>query len=191
MDTERIVIDRKQALELYRKYKIHQHYSQPIDKEIQRTYQLIAQGRVVIKALESIKQAGLNEQGLPKLAIARADMTRCHLRLQNDGGAIMAKHVWARDNGRTRIEFPPDTFSRADRGHYSTAEAIVPIVPIHLRPKRAITAYHILWEAEWARIIPRDPMLLRRFGKGDLWLVVAVWDLTEVERAAMAARLNA
>jgi len=36
---------------------------------------------------------------------------------------------------------------------------------------------------------PRDPMLLRRLG-GDLWLVVAHWDLTEVERAAMATRVN-
>lgn len=38
--------------------------------------------------------------------------------------------------------------------------------------------------------MPKDPYLLRRIGKGDMWLVVAAWDLTEVERAALATRLN-
>jgi hypothetical protein len=32
-------------------------------------------------------------------------------------------------------------------------------------------------------------MLLRRIGRADLWLVVAGWDLTEVERAALSTRL--
>jgi hypothetical protein len=32
-------------------------------------------------------------------------------------------------------------------------------------------------------------MLLRRIGKGDLWLVVASWNLTAVEKAALATRL--
>src|SRR5258708_4807132 len=44
------------------------------------------------------------------------------------------------------------------------AEAIVPLVPVHLRPKRGLENYHILWEAEWTRVVPRDPMLLRRIG---------------------------
>jgi hypothetical protein len=31
MNVERIEVDRKKALELYRAYKKHQHYSTPID----------------------------------------------------------------------------------------------------------------------------------------------------------------
>jgi hypothetical protein len=49
--------------------------------------------------------------------------------------------------------------------------------------------YHVLFEAVWSKAPPSDPFLLRRLGKGDLWLVLAMWDLTEVERAALAARL--
>jgi hypothetical protein len=71
------------------------------------------------------------------------------------------------------------------------AKAIVPLVPIHLRPKRGLANYHILFEAVWEPLPPSDPMLLRRIGKGDLWLVVAAWDLTEIERAALAARIVA
>ncbi len=66
----------------------------------------------------------------------------------------------------------------------------MPIVPINLRPKRGLANYHILWEAEWHNVVPVDPLLLRRLGKGDLWLVVAAWDLTEVEQAALTARIQ-
>jgi len=68
-------------------------------------------------------------------------------------------------------------------------EAAVPLIPVHLRPKAALSNYHILWEAEWTKRYPVDPYLLRRFG-GDAWLVVAAWDLTDVERAVMGSRLT-
>ena len=35
-----------------------------------------------------------------------------------------------------------------------------------------------------------DHTLLRRIGKADLWLVVAAWELTLVEQAALAARVG-
>ena len=38
MRTETMVVDRAEARALYRKYREHQHYAQPIDWEIQRTY---------------------------------------------------------------------------------------------------------------------------------------------------------
>ena len=63
METREIVLDRIEARALWRKYREHQHYAKPIDWEIQRTYQLIAQGRVVIKALDSILTAGVGEDG--------------------------------------------------------------------------------------------------------------------------------
>lgn len=188
MHTERIVVSRKKALELYRAYKTHQHYQAPIDHAIQRTYQLIAQGRVVIKALESIRLSGINEQGLPRLAICNALAPKCFLRINQDGSARMSSKRWPHHNDRNNtFNFAGGTFPVAKSWH--DAEGIVPIVPVHLRPKRALGNYHVLWEAEWTRIVPRDPMLLRRI-TGDLWLVVAAWDLTEVERAALATRLN-
>lgn len=188
MHTEKIVITRKQALEQYRAYKADQHYQDKIDHAIQRTYQLIAQGRLVIKALESIRVAGANEQGLPKLAIANATFRTCRLRLRADGGATMSRNMWANPaDMKNRFEFSSGTFPV--RKDWVNAESMVPIVPIHLRPKRGLENYHILYEAEWRRVVPRDPMLLRRI-TGDIWLVVAAWDLTEVERAALATRLD-
>src|SRR5229473_3978354 len=100
MDTQRITLDRDKARELYRTYKKHQHYSEPIDEEIRRTYQLIAQGRMVIRALESVKVAGLNAKGWPNLGLCRADFERCYLSLWRDGRATMSDDRLARTKSK-------------------------------------------------------------------------------------------
>jgi hypothetical protein len=193
MRTETIVVDRAEARALYRKYREHQHYAKPIDWEIQRTYQLIAQGRVVIKAIDSIVAAGLDEMKLPKLAIVRADAEECFwLPTRGGGGAFAMTNSWARDREHhsRRITIPEDTWPEQPRDRRSY-RAVVPLIPIHLRPKRGLQNYHILWEAEWRPAPPVDPLLLRRIGVSDLWVVLAAWELTEVERAALAARISA
>lgn len=193
MEVQKIYIDQREARELWRAYQKHTHWSKPIDEEIRRAYKQIAQGRTVIQAIESIKQAGLSENGCPRLAIVRADAEKCYFTRQHSGAArFSAVNGWRMNHWhRHHIELPQGTFPPGTwRDHWNAAEAIVPLVPVHLRPKRGLANYHILWEAEWTRIVPRDPMLLRRLGKGDLWLVVAAWDLTEVEQAALAARVS-
>jgi hypothetical protein len=192
MDTEKIVVDRDAARALYRKYREHQHWSQPIDLEIQRTYKLIAQGRLVIRAIKSIVDAGVNDDGYPKLAIARADAQECWYNWSRDGSARMAMSQRLHPNERrTYIDFPPGSFPQPhhERGTWAARRAVAPLVPVHLRPRRGLQNYHVIWEAEWRNVPPLDPMLLRRIGLADLWVVVAAWDLTPVEQAALAARL--
>ena len=191
MEVQRLEVDRAKARELYRKYKEHQHYSEPIDQQVQRTYQLIAQGRVVIRALESIRTAGLNAQGWPKLAIANATHGQVRVDIERDGSAEFRRNTsrFQKDK-RNTFRFKAGTFPRPMKDWRESAVAMVPLVPIHLRPKRGLANYHVLFEADWTRQPPVDPMLLRRIG-GDMWLVVAAWDLTEVERAAMQARISA
>jgi hypothetical protein len=187
MQTTNVTVSRDEALVLFRKYREHQHYSTPVDYEIQRTYKAIAQGRMVIQALHSIAAAGLGDDGLPKLAIVRADATQCFLEMRMNGGARFS----ARDeHTRTLVDLPAGAFPPPQSRQRTSAVAQVPLIPVHLRPKRGLQNYHILFEAEWSRIPPKDPMLLRRIGKADLWLVLAAWDLTEIERAVLAGRLN-
>ena len=196
MNVQELKLDREKARELYQAYKKHQYWSEPIDDEVRRAYQLIAQGRMVIRALESIRAAGLDKTGLPKLAITRATAERCWVEVWADGRAQFREvRFLGHTETRKRISLPAGTFSSVPpftQKWQSTHDgsAIVPLVPVHLRPKRGLANYHILWEAEWSPEPPMDPMLVRRIGKGDMWLVVAAWDLTEVERAALATRLN-
>lgn len=206
MDTQHIEIDRAKALELYRQYRTHQHYSTPMDQEIQRAYQLLSKGRLVIKAIESVKAAGVKTEGIdagfPKLALVRADAPSCKVSLLRDGSGYMyagdvtpRSHGW-RSNATGMIEsrncfsFPRQTFA-VSKDHRWRGEAVVPLVPLHLRPKRGFASYHVLFEAEWSKIAPVDPFLLRRIGKADLWLVVAMWELSEVERAVLSTRVSA
>lgn len=196
MQVEKLVVDRSKARELHALYHQHRKDETPMDAEIRQAYRLIGQGRMIIQARASIMAAGQKEDGTPKLAICNAGEKRCRLLQRRDGEAVMY-----RDNGRTInhtdktnvFRFPVGTFPfvPTEQNRYTRElTAIVPMIPPHLRPKKAIESYHILWEAEWSRAIPVDPMLLRRL-TGDMWLVVAAWDLTDVERAAMAHRLSA
>jgi len=200
MHVELVKLDRAHADTLYRQYKTHAAYSEPIDWEVQRTYDLLRKGKVIIKAIESIKQAGLNREFLPRLALAPANAKACHLRRHANGQIVMSpsdnfwrlpkKAIAMREN---TFRFPADSFPLTFDGkrHTQRSEhtATMPIIPVHLRPKRGLQNYHVLWEAEWEPVPPRDPYLLRRIGMADLWLVVAHWDLTEVERAALSTRV--
>lgn len=194
-------IDREQARELWKKYQTHRNHQSPHDAEIAAIYKRIAQGKTVIRALESIKAAGLNEHGLPKLAIARADITLCHFVMRGSRfGECQFNNdrYWNHGRGNkppslhsktVQLDWPELPDLRRGFKEQWQYQATVPLIPVHLRPKRGLQNYHILWEAEWTKRYPVDPYLLRRFG-GDAWLVVAAWDLTDVERAVMSSRLR-
>lgn len=87
METERIIMDRDEALDLYREYRKSRRYETKIDAEVKRVYRAISQGKVVIKAIESIANAGLKPDTFPYLALTRADASHCEVRMATDGGA--------------------------------------------------------------------------------------------------------
>lgn len=210
MDTIPITVDMAEAERLHRAYREHRHFETETDREIRRTYAELAKGRTIIKAIESVAAAGVGEDRLPKLALVPADMPTCFLHVEPRGGSevVRMSHTalgaWGR-SGMRRFSWARSAFGadlhpgvpwgwRDEQGRpagYSAvdAQAITPIIPVHLRPRTALSSYHILFEAEWRQVVPKDPFLLRRMGKGDLWLVVAAWDLTEVERSALQARV--
>lgn len=190
MPVQTITLGREEARVLWRKYQEHRHYSGPLDREIESTYRAISQGRVVIKALESVRLAGLGADRLPKLAIVRADATLCYINTQLNGAARMSMtRRQAGNETRTFIDFSSGTFPGINSDRW-LPQAMVPLIPVPVRPRRGLANYHILFEAEWTKVVPKDPMLLRRIGKGDLWTVLATWDLTDVERQVLAQRLN-
>lgn len=188
MKVETIDLERTRAAELYDQYITHRDRMTPADAEIAHLYNLIAKGKTVIRAIESIRNAGMNADGLPKLAIARADAADCWLHFQRAGVRMRSKRDVYDRHTRQYVDIPWPG-SKAPAGPKWEWAATVPLIPVHLRPKRGLPNYHILFEAEWTQRYPVDPYLLRRIG-GDAWVVLAAWELTEVERSVMSSRIR-
>lgn len=197
MKLDKLVLQKEKASKLYQQYKEHKGQQTDMDREIESVYRHIAAGEVVIRAVASIQQAGVGDDNRPKLAICRADSEQCYWEPNAEGGGCFENDRWLHHNAHwsRRISIPKGSFPEwpQDDWHERNRRrgvAMVPLIPVYLRPKAKLSNYHVLFEAEWKKTPPRDPVLLRRI-VGDSWLVLAAWDLTDVEMAAMANRLNA
>lgn len=181
MQTARLEIDRAQAALLYRQYREHRTAYNSTDLQIEKIYRAISRGAKVVRALESIRQGGVDVRGLPHLAIIRADATDCYL-LRTATMCQFAMDRWPRDRATLRFVRCP---MEGTAGMHLTAKARVPLIPVHHRPAAdQLSKYHLLFEADWRMEVKPDPMLLRRLGT-DVWVVVAAWDLTPVELAVL------
>lgn len=165
------------------------------DLALVKGYRELAQGRQLLDVGAAMRMAGVREDGYPKLAIARSHIERvsCHLRW--GGGAVFhpaEMRFWGRgvkgSHQADIVEFPEGTFTAQTKVRASTVSTLVPIIPPVLRPKTNLANFHTLWEVEsWTLEPPKDPLLLRHLG-GELYAVLAVWDLTELERAVLRGR---
>ena len=167
-------ITRENAKVALLEYKACREKHTKIDKEIERLYRAIARGRKVISVAAAIEQAGADSEGHPKLAIGRADAIEISYYLPG-------QEIEYYDRGWAKWKFRcpcPGAKYSGGKG------AIVPHIPPHLRPpQKSLVNYWILWEADW-KALPRDPILLQRIG-GDAWVVLAAWELTEVELSVL------
>lgn len=183
MEAVKVEVDFELARQRLRAYRDARAPKTPQDVAIMKAYRQIVRGKTVIRAHESIRQAGFDEQGRPRLAMARANEKRIDC------------NVWS-----NRIEFAPDAYVRWNSARNITIKleqdskrmqargrAVVPLIPLHLRPRGSLYPYYVLWEAAW-QALPVDPLLLRKL-TGDLYIVLAAWDLTAVEQAALAGAL--
>lgn len=167
-----------------------------IDGELMRGYKALAEGKQLIRLTETITAGGVDDLGRPRLAIARADEQQITFERGGDGSISFTPERWSNIRANDRVfNLPAGTLPRHTEGtpfdNGSSWRAILPIIPPRLRPPHAVSNYHILWEATWekrnVRRAPRDPALLKHIG-GDLYAVLAIWDLSDLERAVLEMR---
>jgi hypothetical protein len=174
------------------------------------SYCEMAKGQRILNVGNAIRGAGLDtEKFLPVLAIARANWEHCYLKFDSGGsnnvvfsGESYPHYNWrsnakSRYNEKLHVAFSRTNFSaelwnvewRKGR-NLPVAEvqrALVPTIPAHLRPAGDLSEFHILFEAEWDKHAPPDPLLLKHVG-GQMYTVLAQWDLTDIEKAVLEGR---
>lgn len=176
-----------------KKHTLREHRRR--DEAAKLAFLELSRGRKVIDLKKTIANAGVDDQNRPLLAAIRADATRCQYRCWGNRSeptfAVPTAGRWDKESAKIKsvIQMPPGSlpeFYRPIRGgkHWPTLTAIVPMVPPELRPEKTrLSGLVILWEADWEDA-PIDPLLLRPLG-GDIYSVLAAWDLTEVERGVL------
>lgn len=162
------------------------------DRMMVAAFRAASRGARLIRLAESVRTAGVGADGMPRLAVCRAHAEWVYLAMTRRGAVEMSEWPWPRIRTRVSVRRFPDGTVKTDRfvDWYEGWRAMVPTVPPHLRPRHGLHNYHILWEAEWVKTTvraPVDPVLLKHVG-GDLYAVLAEWDLTEIERAVLEGR---
>lgn len=176
-------------------------------------YEAIAAGTPLLDLPEAIRGGGFDDQMRPRLAVARADRRQvmfCWRHYETRGifrsGKLAGRHYVSAASTRQptlnlSIDFGRQHGQRVtfdNGGGYSKSVvgyALVPMIPADVRPEGKEKDWFILWEVEqWSRepllaVPDRDPYLLKHVG-GDLYAILAEWDLTDLERAVMAGRVN-
>jgi hypothetical protein len=164
------------------------------DIAILSAYRAASRGLPIIRLSQVIDAGGLfmddhPSVGLPRLAIARSDAQECWVRIRDHEICYLDRQRAENRGaqvGEHSVRVPYDGVATRWRG----GRTVVPHVPPRHRPKRGRAhSFHVLWEVEaWTEEPPKDPALLRHI-RGDLWSVLATWDLTELERAVLSARV--
>lgn len=204
MNVETIEMPVDEAKEKWREYRDACKDS-PENKFLQdmkKIYNALGQGRKIIDIDKVMIKGGLHS-GIydPRLAVARADFEYGYFRYEKETIRFFGSndnHVWADSYERPPAHnvsvagFPALPESETNRYASSRQRfAPRPMIPPLALPKANLSNYHILWEVdEWKDIVvPKDPWLLRRLTPR-LFVVLAGWDLTELERAVIAGRMG-
>lgn len=170
------------------------------DRILMETYRALSLGKRVINLQQTLQNAGVDDQHRPLLAVGRADWTTCFFtgNFQDRSWFSSNQPQWRKPSKLEGISFTNATFPR-ETWNWQTrqalklsgtvaAKAIVPSIPVALRPALSLDKYHILWEAVWEPVPPVDPFLLKHI-IGDHYAIVAQWDLTPLEQSVLAGRI--
>lgn len=207
MQVEKLALPKEKAQKEWDSYKQELQKSKTqFNKDMLSLYAHMKHGGKVLDLWESMKLAGLNNDGDPKLAITNANSSKVRFikayTWQNnvpvsDGGTFYPIGLPWRLREKRQIRIPREFFpewQKDAQGHIvrQEVETITPIIPARIMNalrSHKLEKYHILWEVEkWKRVPPRDPILLRKITP-NMYLILATWDLSPLERAVIRGRL--
>lgn len=199
MQLPTITADPAEALRKHQAYLNEQHAdAYDFSTRCAAAYEALQSGRALISLSAAIRAGGLDDNGRPRLAVARADRKEVYMSWRRGDEIIRfcsaaQPHRWSAGEWPALNRFVNMKQTHQDPQRWQrSGYALVPAVPADVRPKTGqLSAWFILWEVEhWSETSmtaqpPTDPYLLEHIG-GDLYVIIAQWDLTDLERAIMA-----
>lgn len=208
MNLPTLTMDPKLAKEKLKAFRAARHKdAEELYRQTTAAYEQLAKGTPLIRLSLAFQQAGLFDDGRPKLAIARSDQREVKFDWSPNTniatfnarqGRQRAESLFRRvDMGRPhgRVHYPQWSKGQAV-GRHVMGFALVPMVPADVRPARGQLAdWFTLWEVDqWfdnsqMMKAPIDPVLLKPIG-GDLYGVLAQWDLTPIEQAILEGAMR-
>ena len=188
MNVNTIIVPREEAerkLEQYKNVTGKRRIAE--DEKLQSLYAAVSKGARVLHLLNAFHQTGLNEKGEPRLAIIRADFKQVWCHRRSNGSALFGpSQRYNSAANRKNISLPEGTFGWPRGMSWSDLSSPVPHIPPDARPKFGLHNYHIMFEVKEWRQYPVDPFLMRRIA-GNLFIVEAEWELTELEASLLAS----
>ncbi|MFN2504682.1 MAG: hypothetical protein ABR540_10750 [Acidimicrobiales bacterium] len=146
MDLDTIEMDREEARKAFSEYRAAVRKRHDAEGEaIMRGYRALAQGHQLIRLRQVIQAGGVDERGLPRLAVMRADEPWCWVQRSYQGDVSFAFERYPSSNRKTGVyRFPEGTLDLQGGRVYQSGlwwwnlRAIVPSVPPALRPAHAL-----------------------------------------------------
>jgi hypothetical protein len=173
------------------------HPEMPEYEHLAKAYGVMARYGEILHIGQALNAGGLNEFNVPRLAIARADAREVEYAPERwDTNHNIRGHYFEMMAGshavrgrKKNLWFPLGTIADDNnRRAQHRYRAIAPLIPPKYLPKAKLSNYYLLWEAEWTRGVPIDPILMRHVS-GPFYQPLYQWDLTELEQMVLRERL--
>jgi len=199
-DISKIKMPKDQAREEWKKYvEVLKKRKENYLKVMKQAMYHMKNGKELIDIYKIMKDAGLNENNQPRLAIARADFKEVFFEKRDEGSGRFGKSEWNSqvEWNKDMVDLPQNTFEhhwkRIGEERWNIENKLiktkVPIVPVEILPDGKLSNYYILWETnEWEELPEtKDPILLKRISE-NLFAILGSWDLTELEQSIIGGR---
>jgi len=201
MNVELLTMEREDAKRMLREYRrelAREHTAELA--AVEQGLQAVARGKRVLHLSNAIVSGGFDERGRPHIAACRADRTRVRLYMPPTGTMLRFTAQTDQRFGRRPLNDQIIATRAVEHSFENRSwqewDAMVPLVPpaalaaSGLRSRGALGRCIVMWEVErWVQADRKtnpdaDPYLLRHVG-GELYEILAEWDLTTLERAIM------
>jgi hypothetical protein len=205
MQVTKVELDKDVAEQKYKEYLEAAKTRQSREyNALRRVYYALKKGYKVIDIYQAFNDTGKDEYDRPKLAIVRADAKQVYFAKEAEGAGRFTKYDpddWRERKFAGEVYLPESTFEswKVKNSNLSVAAwanifedklvTNVPIIPAHIPTPKSLDKYYILFEVDkWSKFAPvKDPYLLERINS-NTFLVLAEWNVTDVEAIVMRGR---